>query len=210
MSEDESTRAQQAERLTSGLLAPRAGKGPLVQRDYWAVIARCREAPTRIVDVLASRFPDFAPADLVAFRRTDATDRPLAPGDELEVHIRWAGPCRVRVVNRQPQSVTLATLSGHPEAGRITFGAYRNDYRDVVFHIRSRARSGSRTHYLGFLTAGEAMQTKTWTDFVQSVAYTFGEGIIGAVHADSRRIRDREERESDDTACSPTFRAEGG
>ena len=151
----------------------------------------------------------LSPADLVAFRRVGAADRPLAPGDELDVDIRWAGACRVRVVSREKQSITLATLSGHPEAGRITFGAYRNDYRDVVFHIRSRARSGSWAHHVGFLTAGEAMQTNTWTDFVQAVAYTFGGGIIGCVHADIRRMRQSEEPATDETACSPTFRAEG-
>ncbi len=116
----------------------------------------------------------------------------------------------MRVVNRDAQSITLATLAGHPEAGRITFGAYRNDYRDVVFHIRSRARSGSRAHYAGFLTAGEAMQTNTWTDFVQAVAYTFGDGIVGFVHAESRRMSEREEPETDETLCAPTFLAEGG
>lgn len=205
-----SKRAQPVERLTSGLQAARAGKGALVQRDYWAVIARCRESPSRILDTLASRFPEFAPADVVVFHRTGEADRPLAPGDELDVDIRFAGRCRVRVVSREAQSITLATLSGHPEAGRITFGAYRNDYGDVVFHIRSRARSGSRAHYVGFLTAGEAMQTNTWTDFVQAVAYTFGEGVIGCVHADSRRMLDREEPEDDELLCQPTFRAEGG
>jgi hypothetical protein len=200
---------QAAKRLTSGLLAAHAGKGALLQRDYWAVIARCRESPSRVIDVLASRFAEFAPADLVAFRRAEAADRPLASGDELDVDIRWAGPCRVRVVNRDAQTITLATLTGHPEAGRITFGAYRNDYGDVVFHIRSRARSGSRKHYLGFRTAGEPMQTNAWTDFVQAVAYTFGEGIIGCVHAQTRRMGEREEPETDETLCSPTFRAEG-
>lgn len=200
-----------SQRLTSGLVAAHVGKGALLQRDYWAVIARCRVTPSQLVEVLASRFAEFAPADSVVFRRAEAPacDRPMAPGDELEVDIRWAGPCRVRVVSREPQSITLATLSGHPEAGRITFGAYRNDYGDVVFHIRSRARSGSRAHYIGFLAAGEAMQTNTWTDFVQAVAYTFGEGIIGPVHADTRRMRDREEPQTDETLCSPTFRAEG-
>lgn len=200
---------QAAERLTSGLLAAHAGKGTLLQRDYWAVIAGCRESPSGMMDAIASRFPEFAPAEAVAFRRVEALERPLAPGDELDVVIRWAGACRVRVVNREAQSITLATLRGHPEAGRITFGAYRNDYGDVVFHIRSRARSGSRTHYVGFLAVGEAMQTSTWTDFVQAVAYTFGEGIIGCVHADTRRMRGREEPESDEMLSSPTFRAEG-
>jgi hypothetical protein len=113
----------------------------------------------------------------------------------------------VRVVHRDAQSLTLGTLAGHPEAGRITFGAYRNDYRDVVFHIRSRARSSTQLRYAGFLAGGESLQTLAWTDFVAAVAFTFGDGVIGAIHADTRRIPD----EPDDprVACGPTFRAEG-
>ena len=57
-------------------------------------------------------------------------------------------------------------LTGHPEAGRITFGAYRTVDGDVVFHIRSRACSSSLFNYLGFLVGGDPMQTATWTDFV--------------------------------------------
>jgi hypothetical protein len=194
--------------LTSGLQPAREGKGPLLQRDYWAVIARSRESPASIMESVAAHFADFAPPDVVVFRRVGAPERPLAPKDELEVHIRWAGACRVRVVSCEAQSLTLATLIGHPEAGRITFGAYRNDYGDVVFHIRSRARSGSRAHRVGFLAAGEPMQTSTWTDFVQAVAYTFGDGVIGFVHAETRRMR--EEPETEEALRSPTFRTEGG
>ena len=51
---------------------------------------------------------------------------------------------RVRVVDTNSLSLTLATDDGHPEAGRITFGVYPNDEGDIVFHIRSRARSGSK------------------------------------------------------------------
>src|SRR5579884_2932781 len=84
MGASESKPVRAAERLTSGLLAARAGKGPLVQRDYWAVIARCRESPSRVVDAIASHFPEFAGSDMVAFRRPDAADRPLVPRDELD------------------------------------------------------------------------------------------------------------------------------
>ena len=112
-------------------------------------------------------------------RVAPATSRTLAPGDELDVQIVGAGHCRVRVVSRERQTLTLATLAGHPEAGRITFGAYRNDEGEVVFHIRSRARSSSGIKYVGFLAAGEPMQTNTWTDVVKTVALTFGEGVRG-------------------------------
>lgn len=42
----------------------------------------------------------------------------------MQVEIRSAGTCAVRVVDVQPRVLTLRTLDGHMEAGRISFGAY--------------------------------------------------------------------------------------
>lgn len=195
--------------MPDGILSAARGVGLLLQRDYWAVIARCRVSPSRLIAALAKNFAAFAPPDVVAFGRADGTDRPLERADVLEVRIRGAGTFRVCVACCTAQTITLATLAGHPEAGRITFGAYRNDYGDVIFHIRSRARSSTRGRYLGFLMLGEAMQTATWTDFVTSVAFTFGEGVIGYVHAETTRIRGRQADESETSALSSTFVAEG-
>jgi hypothetical protein len=191
--------------LLADLLPAHQGVGPLYQRDYWAVIADCRVRPSRIADDLARRFWHYPPPELVNFTRAGGDGGPLRVGDELDVHIRVAGACRVRVVAREPQSLTLATLGGHPEAGRITFGAYRNDQGDVVFHIRSRARSSSQARYLGFLAAGEPMQTNTWTDFVVAVARTFGGGVKGQVHARTQQIAD----EPEGATCTPTYLARG-
>lgn len=189
------------------LLPARSGAGRHLERDYWAVIRECRYRPREIIQELRARFPEFAPADTAAFRRVGAGSGPLSVGDELEVKIAGAGTFFVRVVHLAPQSLTLGTLQGHPEAGRITFGAYPNPYGDVIFHIRSRARSGSRAMYAGFLAAGEAMQTNTWTDFVSAVAHTFGSGLIGFIHAETRPAP--EEPGGEDVHCSPTFLAQG-
>ena len=62
------------------------------------------------------------------------------------------------------RSLTLGTLEGHPEAGRITFGAYRNDDGDVVFHIRSRARSSTLFNYVGFKSADVTELARGWVD----------------------------------------------
>jgi hypothetical protein len=190
-------------RIGGELLPATRGRGPLLQRDYWGVVRRCRLRPSEIAAELARRFPEFAPGALVAFRRDGEAREPLRVGEEMTVRIEGAGLSRVRVVHRDAQTLTLATLAGHPEAGRITFGAYRNRRGDVIVHIRSRARSSSRLRYLGFRTAGEAMQTEVWGDFVNCVAATFGEGLIGPVHAETRRIPDEE----GDPSGAPTFRA---
>ncbi|HVV17296.1 MAG TPA: hypothetical protein VHH90_08845 [Polyangia bacterium] len=187
------------------------GVGPLLQREYWAVIAGCRVRPSALLDALSERFWAFAPSDVVSFTRADGTTSPLERGDILEVLIRGAGTSRVCVVERSAQTLTLATMLGHPEAGRITFGAYRNPYGDVIFHVRSRARSSSRSRYAGFLMIGEAMQTATWVDFVIAVARTFGDGVVGYVNAETTRFRGRSAAEAEASASSEpaTFLAEG-
>jgi hypothetical protein len=201
------TVGRQLEKLREGLILASEGSGPLLQRDYWGVIDRCRLAPPEVAELVAKDFCSLAPEELVRFVRCDAQEGPLEVGDELDVAIRVAGRCRVRVLHRDGNSLTLGTLEGHPEAGRITFGAYRNDEGDVIFHIRSRARASSSLKYAGFLAAGEPMQTTTWTDFVDRVAHISGDGIVGVIHAETIEIED--EPDDLETVCSPTFLAVG-
>jgi hypothetical protein len=160
------------------------GTGPLLERDYWCVIRDCRFSPRQIAATVRRHFAAFAPAELVVFRANGGDGLKL--GDEVDLRIAGAGGARVRVTHVSGQSFTLATLEGHPEAGRITFGSYRNRKGEVLFHIRSRARSKSRLRRAGFLAAGEVMQTSTWSEFVNRVAVAFGNGVRGLIHAETR------------------------
>lgn len=196
-----------SEQVHEGLLFAANGAGPLFQRDYWALIEGCEGSPSAVMELVSTRFGEFAPEELCVFERTGNPDTPLHVGDEMDVRIRGAGRCRVRVIHQDRQSFTLATLPGHPEAGRITFGAYQNDQGDVIFHIRSRARSGSPILYLGFYSGGEVMQTNTWTDFVNSVALTVGQGVIGFLHADTT-VMQKAHEDADDVR-GPTYFARG-
>ncbi|MGC4117678.1 MAG: DUF1990 family protein [Myxococcales bacterium] len=190
---------------TSELSMARSGFGPLLQRDYWAVVRGCRLKPSQVMELIERHFERFAPAELVVFERARAGPH-LEVGDRLDLRIVGAGAAAVRVVHKDAQSLTLATLRGHPEAGRITFGAYRNRRGDLVFHIRSRARSASSSRYLGFRGAGEPMQTRCWVDFVNRVAALVGQGVLGWIHVETTRFGD----EPQEVACSaPTYLARG-
>ncbi len=196
---------QGIEALLKGLVLAKDGSGPLLQRDYWAVIEESTLSPQQLADLLARDFCSFAPEELVRFER-DETEG-LRVGEEIDVNIRMAGSCRVRVLHRDSNSITLGTLEGHPEAGRITFGAYRNRSDDVVFHIRSRARASSARIYAGYLAAGEPMQTNTWTDFIDRLAHTVGGGVKGVIHVETEEIDD--DVEGPGAECTPTFAAVG-
>ncbi len=182
------------------------GAGPVLQRDYWAVLDDCPHSCRDVAQIIRERFRDFPPAELVTFHRLEDSEAPLEVGDEMEVRIRMEGSTRVCVVHRNENSITLVTEKGHPEAGRITFGAYPNDDGDVIFHIRSQARASSRKNYAAFLTAGEAMQTNTWTDFIDRLAHSLGGGVKGVIHAETTTLDDSEVA---DEIATPTFIADG-
>ena len=185
------------------LLPATRGAGPLLQRDYWAVLADCPLRPSELITQVRTHFCELPPSSLVRFLAAtgvvqDATiDITITPGQQ----------CGVRVIHLSPQSITFGTLAGHPEAGRITFGSYRNPAGEVIFHIRSRARSTTTLKRLGFLAIGDAMQTNTWTDFIKNTAALAGARIHGAIHADTQRVE--EIPEDDEPLQAPTFLAVG-
>lgn len=140
--------------------------------------------PSALIAHIRDHFCEFPPSALVQFVAASG----ISLGANLDINIRPAQQCAVRVIHEDPQSFTLGTLEGHPEAGRITFGAYRNPATQVIFHIRSRARSSTGPTRLGFLAIGDAMQTNTWTDFIVNVAAAVGSSIQDVIHADTQAV----------------------
>ena len=179
------------------------GAGPLLQRDYWAVLDNCPLKPSELMTLVKEQFCSLPPSSLVQF----VAPHGVGLGSLIDIVIMPGRRCGVRVINEDQQSITFATLEGHPEAGRITFGSYRNPAGDVLFHIRSRARSGTALQRLGFLLIGDAMQTTTWTDFINNVALLAGTTIAGVVHADTQHVD--EEAEDDEPLRAPTYLAVG-
>lgn len=192
--------------LRKGLQLASQGSGPLVQHDYWCVIRGCRFAPDALMAYVREHFAELPPAELADFDEREG-GAPLEVGDEMRIRLPGAGMVGVRVIHTDARSLTVATLEGHPIAGRITFGAYRNERDDVIFHIRSRARNASTLHYLGHVVIGEPMQSTTWTDFLDRLAHTVGQGVVGVIHEETSEVS--EEAERGDALFSPTFVAEG-
>jgi hypothetical protein len=193
--------------LREGLQPASTGVGPLVQRDYWCVIRQCRFRPRELLSFVRRRFPQIPPKELARFEASSEEGAPLELGDELKIRIPGAGTVAVRVVDVGLNSFTVATLVGHPLAGRITFGAYLNARGDVVFHIRSRSRAASTLDRVGHLVAGDPMQTTTWTDFLDRLAHMTGDGVVGAIHEEESEVPEAVERE--ESPVSPTFTAQG-
>ena len=170
----------------SKIQAASQGHGPLWQRDYYAQTATCASTPEALISMIRADFPAFSPAELAAFSNEKST--PLAVGDEMKVFIQGYGECGVRVVHINARSLTLRTLQGHFEAGRITFGAYYQNGK-LCFRIRSRARSTDRLRHVGYQLIGKKLQKQTWRIFIERVVEKSGCEMIGRVQTRTRTAR---------------------
>jgi len=196
------------------------GCGPLLERDYCAAIEGANCTPEQVGTMLRNRFAEFAPPETAVFRRDGGegggAKAPLDVGDELEIRIALLGHCRVRIVHADARSLTMRTLKGHPEAGRITFGAGRDAEGRLTFRILSRTRASGLTNYLGFLIMGKQLQARCWIRFIDRVAEACGGRIVGRIRVRTHRTdedpADRGERDTPTFACecANANAAEGG
>jgi len=168
------------------------GTGPLLQRDYVVVIAGTAWSPERLIEMLRSDFPRFSPAELARFTRPAGERHPLRVGDTMHIHIRGTGDCAVVVSHVDDRSFTLQTLQGHPEAGRITFGAHRDAAGHLVARIRSRSRISSPHHYVGYKLIGKRAQTHAWVTFLERAATACGGRVLGGVMISTDEVTETE------------------
>ena len=162
------------------------GHGPLWQREYTARLRDCAFSPEDVVQLLRTNFPDFSPEGLAAFFNEKST--PLEVGDEMQVVIQGYGECGVRVVHLESHSLTLRTLEGHFEAGRITFGAYCENGA-LVMRIHSRARSLDRLRHLGYKLLGQKSQEQPWRVFLERVVETIGGELQGEIEVETSEVK---------------------
>jgi len=179
------------------------GSGPLLERDYSAVIEKSRFTPEQVGALLREKFEAFAPPETASFQKAGGQRAPLAVGDALEIRIALMGKCEVRVVHTDDRSLTLRTVKGHPEAGRITFGADSDDGGRLLFHILSRTRASGLVNYLGFLVVGKQMQSRCWIRFIDRLAGECGGRIAGRIRVRTLKVDEGlEDRPGHD---GPTF-----
>ena len=175
------------------------GEGPLWQRDYVGVITGTQYAPEDVMRLLLTEFPRLSPDTRARFQRRGDPDQPLQLGEDLEIDLKGYGHCGVRVVGIDGRSLTLRTLEGHLEAGRITFGVYRDEQSRLVFRIRSRSRIIGPLRYLGYRLFGMPVQESIWCEFVRRVAQAVGGQLEGKVQVEDVKVEenaaDRGERD---------------
>ncbi|QDV33472.1 DUF1990 family protein [Tautonia plasticadhaerens] len=185
-------RLTQARPDPSGIVFASQGYGPLLEREYLAVIEASDLAPEKIADLVRTRFVCFAPAETARFCcQSRGEGESLQVGDVLDIELSLVGTCSVRVVHADDLSMTMRTLQGHPEAGRITFSAGKDPAGRPSFRIRSRTRANGLMNFAGFLLMGKQMQARCWINFIGNVAEACDGRVLDAVKVRTRVVEER-------------------
>jgi hypothetical protein len=166
-----------------------SGVGPLYHRRYGIAFADSRHDPAELMAIIRQDVNVAVPTDLARFE--DEGDGGVDRADVGEEYVvvlpgPWNGP--VRVVEADETSFTLMTLTGHMEAGQITFRTGRHPEHDwVTFEIESFARSASRTFHLLYdrLPIGREMQLHMWASFCEQVARLAGGVVMTSVEVET-------------------------
>lgn len=198
----------QEDTRTANPLAATGGVGPLLERDYSAILEGASCSPEDVGEKLRTRFERYAPAETAVFSRGGGKAGPLEVGDELAIRIALLGRCGVRVVHAGPCTLTFRTLEGHPEAGRITFGAESQPGGRIALHIRSRTRASGVVSYAGYLLMGKQMQSRCWIRFLDRLAADCGGRIVEKIRVRTRKV-DEELGDGPDSD-EPVFTCAGG
>jgi hypothetical protein len=177
------------EELRPVQLAPE-GPGPLLQRDFVAVIEGSHLTPEQAALKLRREIPLYMPEALAKFTRSGSEGDALEVGDTMHVRLKGAGAAAVLVTHVDARSLTVRTMEGHLEAGRNTFGFYNDEAGRLVCRVRSRARVRDLPRLLGYWLGGKANQTVIWTYFLNQVAEACGGKIVGGVREGTEEVED--------------------
>ncbi|HSJ07753.1 MAG TPA: NAD-dependent epimerase/dehydratase family protein [Longimicrobiales bacterium] len=148
-------------------------------------------------------------AEIVAF---DAAAEPgaatrLDEGSTLTLDLPARGHVQVRVEDASPESVTLATLEGHPLAGIVRFSF--DDMDDTVrFTINVVERPASRIDQVAMALGGSAAQKRTWIATAEAVCKRTGGHAPDGVAEESWSLGDDEAEPLEDWAVELVRRRE--
>src|SRR5205814_7432331 len=92
----------------------------------------------------------------------------------------------------EPRSMTMETIEGHAEAGRISFATSLDESGRLVARIRSRARSSSPLLYVGHALLGKHVQSQIWVTFLERLAQACRGRILGEVIVQTDEVEETE------------------
>ncbi len=150
------------------LAGPFQGFGQLWHKTYRIRLENQQLTPAEAIQIWKQNLPKFKPAE----KRFYPSPAGIKPGEILLINARTPGgpiSTGVMVLFSGENSFTLITPQGHPEAGWVTFSAYKDDL-DTVLQVDVLARSSDPLYELAFRLVGTRVQDRIWTYVLTSLA----------------------------------------
>ena len=153
-------------------VSPVNGFGQLWQKTYRLYINASNITPEHVVETLKQNFPSFQPS----FNHFFPSAAGIKPGEIVLIDsITPGGPVStgVMIMYADDLSFTFSTPQGHPEAGWVTFSAFKVDSATVV-QIYGLTRSNDPIFEAAFHLVGSKIQIRIWTHVLRSLAAFLG------------------------------------
>jgi NADH dehydrogenase len=167
---------------------PGDGVGAIQVTRYSAEITGSTLSPEQLMDRICENMADVMPLDFVA--------EPGAPeaareGETMTAAIPGRGNIQVRVEERNPRTVTFATLEGHPLAGILEFEVQPVDDRLRII-VQIASQPANALDWIAMKTVGGPMQTANWRAVVRRIVGLSGGTAPDGVERASRTLDDEE------------------
>lgn len=149
-----------------------SGSGSVFHRRYEVELTGMTTDSAALLWLMQRHMAELSPSLLAHFEKSAGREDVLRVGDEFEITMLGPWNGTVRVAASTPESFTLVTLEGHPEAGHITFSVSYSqpDACSVCIESWARARDGMVAAAYATLGIGKQVQTEAWVTFLQRLS----------------------------------------
>lgn len=171
-----------------------AGTGPILERSYRARLIETTVTAERLMELISEDLNRASKTGVADFIDRRVTDGRAGVGSEYRIDMPGPWNPAVRVIDRTPTSLRLATLKGHIEAGQIELRASADDTgggRGLVFEIHSVARAADHLFSLLYNRVGltREMQLYMWVNVCRSVGRLSGGRLDGKIQLRTTEYR---------------------
>lgn len=147
------------------------GVGKLERRRFHAEILDAQCTARELLDKVCSRLDDFVAFDAEA---EPGTGSRMKVGATLSLELPPRGHAQVRVEEIDEDSITMATVEGHPLAGVVRFEFRQLSDGVLTFTINIAERPATRLDQVAMTLVGRAAQRQAWEETVERVVRASG------------------------------------
>ena len=172
-------------------LLPEEGVGTMERKRFWADISGTPMSTAELMRIFREHVTEIMP---IEFAAEPEVPTEAQKGATLTGSIPGRGNIQVRVEEQTPDSITLATIQGHPLAGIVTFKSEQLE-NGVRFMVEVHARASNIFDWIALRTVGSAMQNQNWKQVVERVTTLSGGVAVNGVETSSEKLDEDEAKQ---------------